>query len=61
MSSVDDCHCMEPVNPLRVSVVLFNPGVTVPPPDMVPATEDMVVIAPDTLLTSVPNDEVTMQ
>jgi hypothetical protein len=52
---------MEPVYPLKVSVVVFDPGDTLPPPEIVPATEEIVVIAPETVLTSVPNEVVTMQ
>ena len=39
MLSVDDCHCMVPVFPLKVSTVLFVPEQTVVAPVIVPATD----------------------
>ena len=37
--SCDDCHWIVPVYPPRVTVVLFVPEQTVPPPDTVPPTD----------------------
>ena len=36
--SVDDCHCIVPLLPLSVNIVLFVPVHTVPAPLIVPAT-----------------------
>jgi hypothetical protein len=37
--SVDDCHCIDPVFPLKVKSVLFVPVHTVVAPLMAPATD----------------------
>ena len=34
---------MEPEYPLKVRVVVFEPGDTLPAPEIVPATEEVVV------------------
>ena len=43
--SVDDCHCMVPLLPLSVNVVLLVPVHTVTAPLIVPATLNELTVA----------------